>query len=91
MGRAIAERISSKYAVCVFEKDPVKTKGLTGIMAAADMAQLLKQSQVIILAIKPQDFDPVLSEIKGNLQNKLVISIAAGITADADCTAVVAA
>ncbi|MCX5699340.1 MAG: pyrroline-5-carboxylate reductase [Candidatus Omnitrophica bacterium] len=82
MGQAIAERISSKYVVWVFEKDTAKTKGLTGITAASDIAQLLKQSQAIVLAIKPQDFEPVMAEIKDNLQDKLVISIAAGITTE---------
>lgn len=82
MGQAIAERISVKYAVSVFEKDTTKTKGLSGVMVASDISQLIKQSQAIILAIKPQDFEPVMAEIKGNLQNKLVISIAAGITTE---------
>lgn len=82
MGQAIAERISLKYAVSVFEKDTAKTKGLTGIAVASDISQLLKQSQAIILAIKPQDFEPVMVEIKDNLQDKLIISIAAGITTE---------
>jgi pyrroline-5-carboxylate reductase len=37
-------------------------------------------SDVVIVAVKPQDFDAVLDEMKGALGNKLVISIAAGIT-----------
>lgn len=82
MGQAIAERISLKYGVWVFEKDAAKTKGLTGMAVASDISQLLKQSQAIILAIKPQDFEPVLVEIKDKLQDKLVISIAAGITTE---------
>jgi len=80
MGQAIAERISLKYTVRVFEKDTAKTKGLTGITAEPSIPQLLKQSQVIILAIKPQDFEPVLAEIKENLEDQLVVSIAAGVT-----------
>lgn len=80
MGSAIAERIKSKYEVFVFEKDAAKTKGLTGIKIASGIPQLLKQSQAIILAIKPQDFEEVMAEIKDEAQDKLVISIAAGIT-----------
>lgn len=80
MGQAIAERINLQYEVWAFEKDRAKTKDLIGIAVASDILQLVKQSQVIILAIKPQDFEPVMAEIKSNLQNKLVISIAAGIT-----------
>ena len=82
MGQAIAERISSKYAVQVFEKDAAKTKSLAGITAASDIAQLLKQNQVIILAIKPQDFEPVLAEIKEHLGDQLIVSIAAGVTTE---------
>ena len=82
MGQAIAERISLKYRVWVFEKDASKTKGLTGITVVSDILQLIKQSQAIILAIKPQDFEPVMAEIKNNLQERIVISIAAGITTE---------
>jgi pyrroline-5-carboxylate reductase len=39
----------------------------------------VKRSDVIILAVKPQDFDRVLSDMKDNVKGKLVISIAAGI------------
>jgi pyrroline-5-carboxylate reductase len=82
MGQAIAERANLNYQVCVFEKDRVKTRALIGIRVAENIGQLLKESQVIVLAIKPQDFDFVLSETKLGLKNKLVISIAAGITTD---------
>jgi pyrroline-5-carboxylate reductase len=82
MGQAIAERINANYKVWVFEKDRSKTKDLIGITVAADIGQLLKECQVIILAIKPQDFYSVLDQIKADLKDKLVISIAAGITTD---------
>jgi pyrroline-5-carboxylate reductase len=79
MGQAMAERIKSAYEVIVFDKDETKTKDLSGIKAAKDIADLVKSADVIILAVKPQDFDAVLTEIKGKLIDKLVISIAAGI------------
>jgi pyrroline-5-carboxylate reductase len=82
MGQAIAERISLKYAVSVFEKNTAKTKGLSGVTVVSDISRLLQQNQAIILAIKPQDFEPVMAEIKDNLQDRLVISIAAGITTE---------
>ena len=50
------------------------------ITASKDIADLLKQSDVIILAVKPQDFDIILNEMKDCIKNKLIISIAAGIT-----------
>jgi len=80
MGRAIAERISDKYAVCVFDKDKNKISGLKNISVAIEAAHLVEASEIIILAVKPQDFDALLIEIKPFLQDKLVITIAAGVT-----------
>ena len=45
-----------------------------------DNLELVKSSQVIILAVKPPVVPAVLSEIKTVLRDKLLISIAAGIT-----------
>jgi len=80
MGSAIAERIKKDYSVFVFEKDPAKTAALSGIRASATVKELLGESDALILAIKPQDFDSVLAELRGAVKNKVVISIAAGIT-----------
>lgn len=80
MGKAIAERIKENYAVCVFDKDKNKISGLRNITVADTPADLIKQSEIIILAVKPQDFDTLLNEIKPFTQNKLIITIAAGIT-----------
>lgn len=80
MGSAIAEGIKARYAVCVFDKERSKITGLNGITSADSSRELVERSQVIILAIKPQDFEPLLAEIKNSLKDKLVISIAAGIT-----------
>lgn len=83
MGSAIAERIKSEYEVIVFDKDNTKTKNLSGINVAVSVADLAKQAAVILLAVKPQDFEVVLSEIKDYVKNKLIISIAAGKTTGA--------
>jgi pyrroline-5-carboxylate reductase len=80
MGKAIADRISGKYAVSVFDKDKDKISNLKGIGVSATPAQLVKQSEIIILAVKPQDFDVLLSEIKPAVVDQLIITIAAGIT-----------
>lgn len=79
MGSAIAGRIKAKYKIIVFDKDKNKTSGLKGINVAAGIVDLLNNSEVVILAVKPQDFDNVLGELKGVLSGKLIISIAAGI------------
>lgn len=80
MGRAIAERIKDKYTVTVFDKDQSKLSGLENISVAHALVQLAAEAQIIILAVKPQDFDFVLKEIKPLLNGKLIITIAAGIT-----------
>lgn len=79
MGSAIAERIKTKYLVYVFEKDGSKTQNLSGINVADTIEDLLNKVANIILAVKPQDFDVVLLQIKERVKSKLIISIAAGI------------
>jgi pyrroline-5-carboxylate reductase len=80
MGRAIAERIKDKYVVVVFDKDKHKISNLENIAVAQTPAQLVEQSEIIILAVKPQDFDILFNEIKPYAADKLFISIAAGIS-----------
>jgi pyrroline-5-carboxylate reductase len=80
MGSAIAERIKSTYKVSVFDKDRNKTNAVSGIEVAENTQEIVKNNEVIILAVKPQDFDGVLNEMKGAVKDKLIISIAAGIT-----------
>lgn len=82
MGRAIAERIKNKYAVTVFDKDKNKISTLENIVAVSDLVQLVQQSEIIILAVKPQDFVSVLDGIKSSVGDKLIITIAAGISTD---------
>lgn len=79
MGSAIAGRIKEKYCVYVFDKDENKIRGLSGIIAADNPEDLINKTDVVILAVKPQDFDAILNEIKDTIDDKLIISIAAGI------------
>ncbi|MDP2941603.1 MAG: pyrroline-5-carboxylate reductase [Candidatus Omnitrophota bacterium] len=80
MGAAIAQAIKAKYRLLVFDKDKQKTANLNGIGVAATGADLVRQSEVILLAVKPQDFEHALREIKNCLKDQLIISIAAGIS-----------
>ncbi|MCX5709855.1 MAG: pyrroline-5-carboxylate reductase, partial [Candidatus Omnitrophica bacterium] len=81
MGSAIAEQLKNNYKVMVFEKDSAKTAKASGILVAKDLSALIRDSDTLILAVKPQDFPQVFLEIKdsGHELDKLVISIAAGI------------
>ena len=80
MGSAIAEQLKADYQIAVFDKDKNKTENLKGINVALGIAALIKQVDVVILAVKPQDFDVVLNELKTIIDGKLIISIAAGIS-----------
>lgn len=80
MGQAIAEQLKNDYRVCVFDKDTHKTSNLSDIKATKDAIDLVKETDKIILAIKPQHFEEVLNEIKNYIKDKLIISIAAGIS-----------
>lgn len=81
MGSAIGERLKSKYQIWIFDKDNNKTRNLVGIKVADNIIDLLNKVDTTILAVKPQDFDAVLGEIKSctHLADKLFVSIAAGI------------
>jgi pyrroline-5-carboxylate reductase len=79
MGSAIAERIKTNYQIFVFDKDKNKINNLKDIGILDNGADLVKKCEVVILAIKPQDFAEILREIKNYVKGKLIISIAAGI------------
>ena len=80
MGSAIGERLKKKYKISVFEKDIGKTKNIKGILVFDNIQNLVSASDAVLLAVKPQDFDEVLGQIKSFISDKLIISIAAGIT-----------
>lgn len=83
MGTAIISRTFKKYKITVCEKDVARVALLKKKYRASSLAltELVASSDVIILAVKPQDMENVLSELKGSLKAKtLIISIAAGLT-----------
>jgi len=80
MGSAIAEQLKAGYQITVFDKDKDKTQNLKGINVVLGTVALIKQVDVVVLAVKPQDFDVVLDEAKTIIDGKLIISIAAGIS-----------
>lgn len=80
MGSAIAECLKKHYPIVVFDQSRRKTKGLRGIAEAKNLESLICRSEVIILAVKPQNFPGLLKKIKHSLSNKLLISIAAGVS-----------
>jgi pyrroline-5-carboxylate reductase len=55
----------------------------TGVSYLSDNSSVVKECKYLLLAVKPQFFNPVLSQIKDVLtDDHIIISIAAGITID---------
>lgn len=52
------------------------------VKTTADNREAAKDADIVILAVKPQELDKVLAEIKGLSQKQVVLSIAAGIALD---------
>ncbi len=83
MGGAIIEGIHKRYNVSVCEQDKKRSGWLKRKykIAVGDLTTVVKKSHVIILAVKPQNFDQVLKQLQPLLtKDKFVVSIAAGIT-----------
>ncbi|MFH1621921.1 MAG: pyrroline-5-carboxylate reductase [Candidatus Omnitrophota bacterium] len=81
MGSCLTQRLKSEEnQLWVFDKDSAKTNDLSGINLAKDNLDLIKKVSTVMLAVKPQDFNTILDEIKNEIKDKLIISIAAGIT-----------
>jgi len=79
MGQAIAQQLKLSYEIYVFDKDPEKIKNASGIITIQKIGDILDIADLLILAVKPQDFRALLDTIKIFGSKKLVISIAAGI------------
>jgi len=84
MGEAIIAGTHKKYKVSVCEANATRASYLKKKyrVTVNDLTAVAKKSDVIILAVKPQDFVEVLNRLTGiSLKGKIIVSIAAGITA----------
>jgi len=83
MGGAIIAGISKQFRVLVCEQDQKRCQQLKRKykITTGNLKAVVENSQVIILAVKPQTFERLLKAIRSFVtKDKLVISIAAGIT-----------
>lgn len=83
MGTAILAGIRQKYAVMVCEQDQKRAGFLKRRFAVkvADLAMAVRQSGIVILAVKPQNFEEVLAAMRPHArEDQVIVSIAAGIT-----------
>lgn len=56
-----------------------KFAAATGGRTTTENRQVLRESQVVLLAVKPQQMAAVLAEMRGEVGSQLVVSIAAGV------------
>lgn len=70
--------------ICGFDKDNNKCQNISGKITISDsVPSLIKKSDIIILAVKPNIISAICKDIKDAITNdKIIISIAAGITID---------
>src|SRR5690554_4423686 len=88
MGSALLKGIidSSIYrpediiAADIVANNSEKNNSFYGIETTKDNFYAASRAEIVLLAVKPQVMDEVLEDIKGKLKNKLIISIAAGIS-----------
>ncbi len=82
----IDRKILSSKNITVTDVDPARLDYLRAtlkLQVSANNKQAVKDADIIILAVKPQNFSETLKEIRPAANSsKLFISIAAGITAD---------
>ena len=70
------------YLIIASDKDTGnlnKIKSKFNLKTTADNKEAAKNSDIVFICVKPQDIDDVLIEIKNEIRNHLVVSIAAGI------------
>jgi pyrroline-5-carboxylate reductase len=83
MGEALINGSRKNYKVLICEASAERVHYLKSKykISAVDLKTLVAKSDVIVLAIKPQDLSAVLDQLAGqSLKGKLIVSIAAGIT-----------
>ena len=80
----VKNKIFGKNDILVCDKDKKKLAQLkreAGVRSICPSRELVKKVDIVVLAVKPKDFDQVLNKIaKAMGTSKLVISVAAGIS-----------
>ena len=84
MGKALALALKrgGNFYLFAYDCDRKKTQAVKGLCISKNIEELIKNADVVVLSVKPQDIKNLLREIKKYLAEKkpLFISIAAGIS-----------
>lgn len=81
IARAVArEGVVAKNAISLNDKDMRKAALLAKELGCAnrDIFELIKKSDIIIIAVKPQDFSELAGIMRGHMTGKTVVSLMAG-------------
>ncbi|MFH1768483.1 MAG: pyrroline-5-carboxylate reductase [Candidatus Omnitrophota bacterium] len=83
MGRALAETLSAKthWRIAAFDEISAKLKKTKNLTVTKNCRELITKSDILIIAIKPQDISEFITTNRTELLKKkpLIISIAAGV------------
>ncbi len=85
LGGAVARGLGQRgFNVSVFDTNPEKGEALSpfGVHVAPSSEELCRGNDIIMAAIKPFIFFPVLRPLETMLENKLCVSLAGGISLD---------
>jgi len=83
MGSSFAKGLKSRAkGLIIYDKDPQKQdKALQEqFPVAKDLRFLVKESELILLAVKPKDAEGVLEELRDIIEDRLLVSIVAGLS-----------
>jgi pyrroline-5-carboxylate reductase len=83
MAFALIKAMNDNNSIIASDKSKERldfVKKETGINITLDNTKVVENSKVIFLAVKPQNIEEVLNEIKDSIKDQIIISIAAGIT-----------
>ncbi len=82
MGESFAKALREHAEIMVYDiSEEKRSKALSeGFGVASDLDFLLKGSHWLLLAVKPKDVEKVLNTLKGRLEEKVLISVVAGLS-----------
>jgi pyrroline-5-carboxylate reductase len=77
----VASNVLSAESIFLYDKDIEKAKGLSGKIGCAlgELSQMVRGSEVLIIAVKPQDSDGLFKEIAADITDQTIVSVMAGV------------
>jgi pyrroline-5-carboxylate reductase len=86
--RLVTKKVATPRDVVVSDVSPERRRLLSrdhGVRALADNREAVRNADLVVLAVKPQNLPQVMDDIKGLAPQQLVLSIVAGATLSSLC------